>query len=975
MFLSFLQSYPLRNVNAPFLWVFYKQLADLPKGSVIYVLDEHYLKPPQEHEGRSELTREYQDKLEYQVPAQIPVDLTSYLIDKGIWDKLEATTKNRREGYSRLLTEVYDPLYHRFCEIINKHSNEIEAILTWCNCPSLSKVAKEFSLPVIHHELGPLRAPIWKQTAYFDFQGVNGNTSSEKSFLSLSNKEKDFFKVFEPLKELLHPSQQRGIEKQHAKYEIGLAMQVEDDSNVIAYHNGWTLLDLVDTARKNRSKENVLLRPHPSALIGYRDRDTRIDHSPDILSFIEKCQEVWTLNSSVALEAYLLSKPARIFGDSPFSFLQKLAGDERKLALNYLCFGYLIPYKHLFDIEYYRFRLSKPSLKEISNHNHNAYKSTHSDNIKKRSTPKQEIRPSSKPLKISILTSDKINKINPSTNPHVEVIHEENVKALNISHLSSSLVPSEITLLTEASSSINYNDVEKGVLTLLTQKHIDATPISNTTSIIRTTSLAKKQVTSPVNDLYGLTDRDIKPLPIQSMHGLERLSDSSIIKDNFYILSDVSLLLLTACLPMGGACKFNLDLIKGLKQKGYRITVATSLKTTNPWQKAFESAADEVWILPEHVPPQGFHLALDYLIKTRRCGKVLITHSMVGYQSLPWLKQENPKTSFIDYTHIEYETEWPDGGYASQSIEYQDCIDQSIVSSFHLQEWMVDHGRDPQQIEVCTTNIDAKEWKLDIDARNAVRSALNIDPSTCVIFFAGRFAPQKQPTHILKVASVLKNQGITNFLFLVAGSGPDEKLLLNTWQEFQLDDCVKFLGPVPLTDIPSLHSASDIFFLPSMIEGISLAVFEAMACESVPVIAKVGGQDELVTTDTGYTVKYSPNDIHEYVDILKTLISNPSLRTDTAKRAQERVATDFPLQAMINRMDQLIQSTTASPSMKSADLSQLRLAADHNRLVTENQTLYSDLGKATELASQLSGQVDSLKRKLALVKQKSLQST
>jgi len=60
--------------------------------------------------------------------------------------------------------------------------NDIEAILTWCNCPSLNAAAKEKGIPVVHLEIGPLRWPQYRPTAYLDFSGVNGNTEAERRY-------------------------------------------------------------------------------------------------------------------------------------------------------------------------------------------------------------------------------------------------------------------------------------------------------------------------------------------------------------------------------------------------------------------------------------------------------------------------------------------------------------------------------------------------------------------------------------------------------------------------------------------------------------------------------------------------------------------------------------------------------------------------------------------------------------------------
>ena len=62
------------------------------------------------------------------------------------------------------------------------------------------------------------------------------------------------------------------------------------------------------------------------------------------------------------------------------------------------------------------------------------------------------------------------------------------------------------------------------------------------------------------------------------------------------------------------------------------------------------------------------------------------------------------------------------------------------------------------------------------------------------------------------------------------------------------------LGSVPHTRWLEILAASDIFLMPSKYEGISIALLEAMAAGVVPVVAKVGGQEEIVDPGAGVLI-------------------------------------------------------------------------------------------------------------------------
>lgn len=99
-----------------------------------------------------------------------------------------------------------------------------------------------------------------------------------------------------------------------------------------------------------------------------------VDKSLDSIQFIKKCRQIVTINSSTALEAALLGKKVTVFGEASFKMLSGL-DDERQIRerLNFLVFGYLIPYSLLFDKDYYNWRLSGPSETEIYLYHYHYY--------------------------------------------------------------------------------------------------------------------------------------------------------------------------------------------------------------------------------------------------------------------------------------------------------------------------------------------------------------------------------------------------------------------------------------------------------------------------------------------------------------------------------------------------------------------------------------------------------------------------
>lgn len=254
------------------------------------------------------------------------------------------------------------------------------AFITWINDKTIEDVAKIINKPVIHMEGGNLRLPTAKiSTFYFDFKGVNGNTSAEnRSYeanlfkinyaMNLNELRKYIFKE-EVVNEL------REIEEDI--FEIGIPLQVEDDSNVLVFNNNYSLLDIMYLGVRFFPKEKVLIRKHPMATLKIEDENKFgiTDCSKNSLYFSKKCKRIITLNSSVALDGLLLGKNVFIFGNSPMSYMannsidRKLKIPKNKINLDselvWYVIGYLIPYKFWMNPDYIKWRLTYPTEEEI----------------------------------------------------------------------------------------------------------------------------------------------------------------------------------------------------------------------------------------------------------------------------------------------------------------------------------------------------------------------------------------------------------------------------------------------------------------------------------------------------------------------------------------------------------------------------------------------------------------------------------
>ena len=370
------------------------------------------------------------------------------------------------------------------------------------------------------------------------------------------------------------------------------------------------------------------------------------------------------------------------------------------------------------------------------------------------------------------------------------------------------------------------------------------------------------------------------------------------------------LLFVVPWLTMGGADKFNLDVVRELTRRGWEVTIATTLQGDYSWLPQFTALTPDVFTLPAFLAVRDYPRFLRYLIESRGVDMVMLSNSEFGYRLLPYLRSRCPGVPVVDYNHME-EEHWNDGGHARSGVDYHSLLDLNIVSSEHLKQWMVARGAAAERVRVCPTNVDTEFWRPDRETRALVRRKLRLDDDLPVLLYCGRICEQKQPNVFARTMLALERRG-TRFTALVAGDGPDEPWLREYLAGENLRHRVHLLGAVPNDSVRALMQATDVFFLPSRWEGIALSIYEAMACGVTVVSADVGGQRELVTPDCGVLLPLSDAETEaaRYADVLAGLLADPTQRADMGARARARVESTFRLDQMAEQLLSLFDEAT-----------------------------------------------------------------
>ena len=151
-------------------------------------------------------------------------------------------------------------------------------------------------------------------------------------------------------------------------------------------------------------------------------------------------------------------------------------------------------------------------------------------------------------------------------------------------------------------------------------------------------------------------------------------------------------------------------------------------------------------------------------------------------------------------------------------------------------------------------------------------------------------------------------------MFLLIGRGELEATLKQEAKDLGIEEHVQFLGF--RDDVPSILSVMDVFVLPSLSEGLSVALLEAMAAGIPTIATRVGGNPELVIDQrTGFLIP--PRDTETLASKLLILLQDKELSRTLGDNGRKRVKDSFSFEAMVNNYQQLYERLLARTEIHS----------------------------------------------------------
>jgi glycosyltransferase involved in cell wall biosynthesis len=213
------------------------------------------------------------------------------------------------------------------------------------------------------------------------------------------------------------------------------------------------------------------------------------------------------------------------------------------------------------------------------------------------------------------------------------------------------------------------------------------------------------------------------------------------------------------------------------------------------------------------------------------------------------------------------------------------------VSRFH-RDWGARIGLAPaRKLRAVPNGIPPERVAPSLSVSEA-RVSLGIAGGICAILCPSRLAPQKGIEDLLRAAAILDPEFAKRVHFYFAGEGPAEDQYKRLAAELGLDGLVTFLGF--RTDVPDLLAAADLVVLPSIREGLSISLLEAMAAGKPIIATSIGSNRE-----AGAALLVPPQDPARLAEAIQSVIEHPALAAQLGRQAGVKFRDSYTEQTMI----------------------------------------------------------------------------
>ncbi|MDP2928834.1 MAG: glycosyltransferase family 4 protein [Candidatus Omnitrophota bacterium] len=234
--------------------------------------------------------------------------------------------------------------------------------------------------------------------------------------------------------------------------------------------------------------------------------------------------------------------------------------------------------------------------------------------------------------------------------------------------------------------------------------------------------------------------------------------------------------------------------------------------------------------------------------------------------------------------------------WGEKVVAISDAVSEHLKSDFKV---------NAKRIEIIYNGVDVNRFSKVYSTDEIARAKRSLSiRSGAVVGTMGRLSPVKGQKFLIEAMRevISKNNDVQ---CLIIGSGPEEAALKSLVRALGMEDHFVFTGAAYM-DIPLYLSCMDVFVLPSIKEGLGLALLEAMSSTRPCVASATGGICDIVKD--GINGILTPvGDSAAIASAILKILSDSALKNNMAERSRDFVKNKFSIDVMADKMIDLYE--------------------------------------------------------------------
>ena len=170
-----------------------------------------------------------------------------------------------------------------------------------------------------------------------------------------------------------------------------------------------------------------------------------------------------------------------------------------------------------------------------------------------------------------------------------------------------------------------------------------------------------------------------------------------------------------------------------------------------------------------------------------------------------------------------------------------------------------------------------------------------------IFLYMGRIANEKNIEALLRSWKQTKTN---NCKLVIVGDGPLKPTLENSFSNLGQDKLVWWGKELDLDTRVAIMQRAEVFFLPSLVEGLSLSLLEAMSSGTACVATDAGADDEVLENGAGIIIS-TENVATQLKTIIPILIEHPTFTKALGEKARERVFAKYTIKKNIDALERV----------------------------------------------------------------------